>query len=82
MGLMKLLRNFVAVLGLLAVVWATFLLVSYILASTLFPAIEQASQNILASILRVIAGLITFTAWVLVWYTLTKIWLYEILLRE
>ena len=82
MGLMKLLRNFVAVLGLLAIVWATFLLVSYILASTLFPAIEQASQNILASILRVIAGLATFTAWVLIWYTLTKIWLYEILLRE
>jgi len=79
---MRLLKNLAAVLGLLAIVWATFLLVSYILASTLFPAIEQASQNIFASILRVIAGLATFTAWVLVWYTLTKIWLYEILLGE
>ena len=79
---MRLLKNLAAVLGLLTIVWATFLLVSYILASTLFPAIEQASQNIFASILRVIAGLATFTAWVLVWYTLTKIWLYEILLGE
>jgi len=79
---MRLLKNLAAVLGLLTIVWATFLLVSYILASTLFPAIEQASQNIFASILRVIVGLATFTAWVLVWYTLTKIWLYEILLGE
>jgi len=79
---MRLLKNLAAVLGLLAIVWATFLLVSYILASTLFPAIEQASQNIFASILRVIAGLATFTAWVLVWYILTKIWLYEVLLKE
>ena len=79
---MRLLKNLAAVLGLLTIVWATFLLVSYILASTLFPAIEQASQNIFASILRVIAGLATFTAWVLVWYILTKIWLYEVLLKE
>jgi len=79
---MRLLKNLAAVLGLLAIVWATFLLVSYILASTLFPAIEQASQNIFASILRVIVGLATFTAWVLVWYTLTKIWLYKVLLGE
>ena len=79
---MRLLKNLAAVLGLLTIVWATFLLVSYILASTLFPAIEQASQNIFASILRVIAGLATFTAWVLVWYTLTKIWLYKVLLGE
>ena len=79
---MRLLKNLAAVLGLLAIVWASFLLVSYILASTLFPAIEQASQNIFASILRVIAGLATFTAWVLVWYILTKIWLYEVLLKE
>jgi len=79
---MRLLKNLAAILGLLAIVWATFLLVSYILASTLFPAIEQASQNILAGILRVIVGLATFMAWVLAWYTLTKIWLYEVLLRE
>ena len=79
---MRPLKNLAAVLGLLAIVWATFLLVSYILASTLFPAIEQASQNIFASILRVIVGLATFTAWVLVWYTLTKIWLYKVLLGE
>ena len=79
MDLMRLLKNLAAVLGLLAIVWATFLLVSYILASTLFPAIEQASQNILAGILRVIVGLATFTAWVLAWYTLTKIWLYKVL---
>ena len=79
---MRLLKNLAAVLGLLAIVWATFLLVSYILASTLFPAIEQASRNIFASILRVIIGLATFTAWVLAWYTLTKIWLYEVLLKE
>mgnify|MGYP000014570560 CR=1 FL=1 len=79
---MKLLRNFAAVLGLLAIVWITFLLVSYILAETLFPAIEQASQNILASILRVIVGLMTFMIWVVIWYTLTKIWLYKILLKE
>lgn len=79
---MRLLKNLAAVLGLLAIVWATFLLVSYILASTLFPAIEQASQNVFAGILRVIMGLATFTAWILIWYTLTKIWLYEVLLRE
>ena len=79
---MRLLKNLAAVLGLLAIVWATFLLVSYILASTLFPAIEQASQNIFASILRVIVGLATFMAWVLAWYTLTKIWLYKVLLGE
>jgi len=79
---MRLLKNLAAVLGLLAIVWATFLLVSYILASTLFPAIEQASRNIFASILRVIIGLATFTAWVLAWYTLTKIWLYEVLFKE
>ncbi|RLG09635.1 MAG: hypothetical protein DRN68_01080 [Thaumarchaeota archaeon] len=79
---MKLLKNFAAVLGLLAIVWVTFLLVSYILASTLFPAIEQASQNILASIMRVIVGLATFMIWILIWYTLTKIWLYKVLLKE
>ena len=79
---MRPLKNLAAVLGLLAIVWATFLLVSYILASTLFPAIEQASRNIFASILRVIIGLATFTAWVLAWYTLTKIWLYKVLLGE
>ena len=79
---MRPLKNLAAVLGLLAIVWATFLLVSYILASTLFPAIEQASRNIFASILRVIIGLATFTAWVLAWYTLTKIWLYEVLFKE
>jgi len=79
LGLMRLLKNLAAVLGLLAIVWTTFLLVSYILASTLFPAIEQASQNVFAGILRVIVGLATFTAWVLAWYTLTKIWLYKVL---
>ena len=79
---MKLLKNFAAVLGLLTIVWVTFLLVSYILASTLFPAIEQASQNILASIMRVIVGLATFMIWILIWYTLTKIWLYKVLLKE
>jgi len=79
---MKSLRNLAAVLGLLAVVWVTFLLVAYILAATLFPAIEQASQNLLASMLRVIVGITTFMVWILIWYTLTKIWLYKILLKE
>ena len=79
---MKVLRNAGVICLLLTLVWASFLLVSYILASTLFPALEQADQNIFLGILRVAVGVSAFALWVYGWYNLTKFWLYKILLRE
>jgi len=79
---MGLLRNLISVIILLALVWSSLILVSYILAVTLFPALEQGSGNLVISILRVFLGLAVFAIWAISWYLLTRIWLYKILLRR
>lgn len=78
---MSLLRNILMVMVLLTIVWASLLSVMFIMAFTIFPALEQTSGPLLLSILRVGLGLLIFAAWVYAWYTLTKLWLYRVLLR-
>lgn len=75
-------KNTLMLLILLTIVWATFLLVTYILASTLFPALEQTDGDLFLSVARVAVGILTFSAWVYGWYRLTRFWLYRLLLKS
>ena len=79
---MRLVRNILLVSLLLLIVWASFLAVMYVMASTMFPALEQADGNIALSISRVVIGLAAFGLWVYAWYLLTRFWLYRVLLAE
>jgi len=79
---MGLKRNLGSVLCLLIIVWITFLAVSYLIAITIFYTLEYSQTAIFLSVLRVIIGLAIASGWVIVWYKLTKFWLYRILLRR
>lgn len=79
---MAVMKNTLSLILLLTIIWASFLLVTYILASTLFPALEQADGDLATSLARVVIGVSTFSAWVYGWYRLTRFWLYRLLLRE
>lgn len=74
-------RNIVLVIALLTVVWSSLLIVTYIIAFTIFPALEQTGEPLILSILRLGVGLLVFALWVYGWYILTRTWLYRILLR-
>lgn len=76
---MSLLRNTLMVLALLTIAWLGFIVVTYILAYTLFPAIEYADGSLLIGLLRVIVGIAVIALWVYGWYTLTRIWLRRML---
>jgi len=77
---MGLKRNLASVMALMAIVWGTFLLVSYVISVTIFYTLEYPSDTVL-SVLRVLIGLVTAGIWVMGWYALTKLWLYKILLE-
>ncbi len=76
---MSLLRNTLIVLILLTIAWAGFLSITFILAYTLFPAIEYTDGSLTLGLLRVAVGIIVITLWIYGWYTLTKIWLRKML---
>lgn len=76
---MSLLKNTLNVLILLTIAWFGFISVTFILAYTLFPAIEYADGSLILGLLRVIIGVIVIALWVYGWYTLTKIWLHKML---
>ncbi len=76
---MSLLKNTLNVLLLLTIAWIGFISVTFILAYTLFPAIEYADGSLILGLLRVIIGVIVIALWVYGWYTLTKIWLHKML---
>lgn len=76
---MSLLKNTLNVLILLTIAWIGFISVTFILAYTLFPAIEYADGSLILGLLRVIIGVIVIALWVYGWYTLTKIWLHKML---
>lgn len=80
--MMGLKRNFLLILLLLTIVWATFLVVSYAVAITVFYTLEYPQISILMSISRVAVGLVIMCCWIIAWYKLTKLWLYRILLRK
>ncbi|HDD40409.1 MAG: hypothetical protein DRN65_01610 [Thaumarchaeota archaeon] len=79
MGLWK---NLGSVLCLLTIVWATFLVVSYITAVTIFYTLEYSQATVFMSVLRVLIGLAIAGGWIAIWYNLTKFWLYRILLKK
>jgi hypothetical protein len=76
---MGLARNVLMILALLILVWAAFLLVSYVITVTVLYTLELPGDTII-SIIRVALGLLITGAWILGWYKLTKLWLYRILL--
>ena len=78
--MMGLKRNVLSVICLMLIVWATFLLVSYIISVTIFYTLEYSQRNLFLSVVRVLIGVSIAGAWVVAWYKLTKIWLYKILL--
>ena len=78
---MGLLRNILVILILLIVVWATFLLVSYIISVMIFYTLEF-PENVVIGATRVIIGFFIAGAWILGWYKLTRFWLYGILLSR
>ncbi|MCS7132819.1 MAG: hypothetical protein NZ918_03785 [Aigarchaeota archaeon] len=75
-------KNFVSVLVLFTVIWATFLVVSYLIAITIFYTLEYPQMMSSMSILRVIVGLVIAGGWVTAWYKLTRFWLYRILMGK
>ena len=79
---MGLARNVMLLSTLLLIVWASFIAVTYVIASTLFPALEQADGDMVLSVARVVVGSAAFALWVYGWYCLTRFWLYRILLRR
>jgi hypothetical protein len=76
---MGLARNVLMILVLLILVWAAFLLVSYVITVTVLYTLEFPGDTVI-SIIRVAFGLLIAGAWILGWYKLTKLWLYMILL--
>lgn len=76
---MSLQKNTLMVIILLTIVWIGFIIVTYILAYTLFPTIEYADGGLLIGLLRVIVGIVVIALWIYGWYTLTKIWLRKML---
>ncbi len=78
---MSLSRNILTVMALLTIVWASLLAVMFIMAFTIFPALEQTGGALILNILRVSLGLLIFAIWVYAWYKLTRLWLYRILLN-
>ncbi|MEM1584010.1 MAG: hypothetical protein QXF28_01745 [Nitrososphaerota archaeon] len=76
---MSLLRNTLTIIMLLTIAWIGFIIVTYILAHTLFPAIEYADGTLLIGLLRVIVGVAIIALWIYGWYTLTKIMLRKML---
>lgn len=79
---MSLAKNVLILLILLVIVWASFLLVAYVMAFTIFPALEQGEGNVAMSVARVIIGATVFSAWIYGWYALTRFWFYRVLLKE
>jgi energy-coupling factor transporter transmembrane protein EcfT len=78
---MGLARNILMIIVLLILVWAIFLLVSYVITVTVLYTLELPGDTTI-SIARVVLGLIIAGAWILGWYKLTKLWLYKILLAR
>ncbi len=78
---MSLGRNLAAALTLLLVVWASFLVVSYVISVTIFYTLEHYPRDVVLSVLRVVIGLLITGIWILGWYKFTKIWLYKVLLK-
>jgi len=77
---MGLIRNILALMALMSIASATFLLVSYAVSLTVFYTLEYPGDTAI-SILRVLIGLATAFIWVAAWYYLTRLWLYRILLE-
>lgn len=67
---------------LLTIVWIGFILVTFILAYTLFPAIEYADGDSVLGLVRVFIGVTVLASWIYGWYKLTKIWFYRLMLRD
>lgn len=73
------LRNTLIVMSLLTIAWIGLIIVTYILAHTLFPAIEYADGTVIIGLLRVIVGVAAIALWIYGWYTLTKTMLRKML---
>ena len=79
---MNLIRNVLAIILLITIIWVTFLFISYVTSITILYTLEQFPGNILLSVFRVVIGALTAGAWIAGWYKLTKLWLYKILLSR
>lgn len=79
---MSLRRNFLNVFCLFIIIWITFLLISYLIAVTIFYTLEYPQTTIFMGVLRIVIGLVIAGGWVIAWYRLTRFWLYRILLRK
>lgn len=73
------LRNTLMVLALLTIVWIGFLVVTFVLAYTLFPAIEFPDKSLLTGLIRVAIGMAAIASWIYGWYILTRMWLRKML---
>jgi len=76
---MSLLRNTLMVLILLTIAWVGFIFITFILAYTLFPALEYTDGSLTLGLLRVALGIAVIMLWIYGWYTLTKMWLRKML---
>jgi hypothetical protein len=76
---MSLLRNTLMVLILLTIAWVGFIFITFILAYTLFPALEYADGSLTLGLMRVSVGIAVIMLWIYGWYMLTKTWLRKML---
>jgi len=66
---------------LLTLIWALFLLASVVLSTLLLPVLTGAMATSILTVVRAVAGVVAFAAWVFAWQKLTELWLYRLLQR-
>ncbi|MEM3096837.1 MAG: hypothetical protein QW756_03810 [Nitrososphaerota archaeon] len=67
-------------MALLTIIWILFLLVSSALGLLISTSLEVSSP--LGQLARIVAGVVIFVVWVIVWGKLVEVWFYRFMLGE
>ncbi len=66
---------------LITIIWVSFVAVLAVIGFIVLPMISGVYENLVASIMRVVASLLLFVVWLAWWAALAYYWFYKILAR-
>ena len=66
---------------LITIIWVSFVAVLAVIGFIVLPMISGVYENLMASIMRVVASLLLFVVWLAWWAALAYYWFYKILAR-